>query len=188
MVAAILAGGENTRYPSPKAFIEVRGEPIIERTIRVLKSAGCENIVISTNEHGPYEHLGLQLIEDSVKGAGPMGGLISVFEKTGADEVLAAACDMPFITQEIVQYIIANKGGPATVPVMDGRPQPLLAYYARSAIGPMRASLAEGRRSLTGLVKGLGARFLEEKALRSIEPEGLSFLNINAPGDYELMM
>jgi len=185
MVAVILAGGGNTRYPTPKAFIEVHGAPIITRTLGVLKAVGIAPIVISTNSPELYESFGLRLISDTVKGKGPMGGIISVFEATGADELLVTACDMPFITQEVVQYILDNKGGLATVPVMHERPQPLLAVYTKDTVSQMRECLARGKGSLVGMVSDIKAKFLDEQAIRALDPEGNCFMNINTPEDRE---
>ncbi|MCK4911418.1 MAG: molybdenum cofactor guanylyltransferase [Thermodesulfovibrionales bacterium] len=188
MTSVILAGGENNRYPTPKAFIEVDGVPIISRTLDILRKAAGPDVVISTNEPDLYSHLGVPLIGDTVKGAGPMGGIVSVLEATGASELFVAACDMPFIKAEVVQYILDNrdKGGKlATVAMMDGRPHPLLAVYTSSLLGGMRERLATGRRSLTGMIQDMGAKMLKEEELRRIDPEGLSFANVNTPEDYE---
>ncbi len=188
MIAVVLAGGENSRYPTPKAFIKVGDETIIARTLRVLGEAASWDIVLSTNEPELYSGFGMQMIGDTVKGAGPMGGIVSVFEATGAEELFVVACDMPFIKAEVVQYILDNrdkKGEKATAAVMDGRPQPLLAVYTRSLLGGMRERLAQEKRSLTSVIEDTGARLLQEEELRRIDPEGLSFANVNTPEDYE---
>ena len=188
MKAIVLAGGENSRYPSPKAFLKAGDETIIERTLRVLREAVSEDVLISTNEPEMYFQFGVPLIGDTVKGSGPMGGIVSVFEATGADELFVAACDMPFIRAELVQYIIANREGSATAAVMNGKVNPLLAVYSRSLLGEMRDRLASGRLSLNGMLKDTGAALLEEKALRELDPEGESFANVNTPEDYEQLM
>ena len=45
----ILAGGTYTDFETPKQLLEVNGERIIDRTIRLLKENGIENIYISSN-------------------------------------------------------------------------------------------------------------------------------------------
>ena len=191
MKAVVLAGGENSRYPTPKAFIKTGEETIIVRTLRVLKESGCDDIVISTNEPELYTEFGLTLIADSVKGKGPMGGIVSVFESTGADELLVVACDMPFIRAEVVQYIIANRardaggGNSATAFVMNGKPCPLLAVYSSGILEEMRRRLVIGQLSLIGILEDTGATLLEEKALRELDPKGASFANVNTPEDYK---
>jgi molybdopterin-guanine dinucleotide biosynthesis protein A len=191
MTSVVLAGGANTRYPSLKAFINLGGEPLIERTLSVLTEAAGPDIVISTNEPELYFHLGVPLIGDTIKGAGPMSGIVSVFEATGAEELFVAACDMPFIKAEVVQYILDNRDrqrGRATVCMMNKRAQPLLAVYTRSLLGGMRERLAMGRYSLMWAVEEMEAKLLKEESLRAIDPEGISFANVNTPADFEKIM
>jgi molybdopterin-guanine dinucleotide biosynthesis protein A len=184
MIGAILAGGANTRYPTPKTFIEVGGRPIIERTIELMQRAIGE-VVISTNEPERYFRYGLPMVGDVIKGSGPMAGILSVFSATGAQEVFVAACDMPYIKEELVKYIIDSKGGMAAVPVFSGRPEPLLAVYDRRAVPVMETLLSEGNRSMGALIERLDARLLPEEDIRRIDPEGRSFENINTLGDYD---
>lgn len=46
----ILCGGEYKHFTTPKQLLEVKGEVIIERTIRLLKENGVEDIYISSND------------------------------------------------------------------------------------------------------------------------------------------
>ncbi len=191
MTSVVLAGGANTRYPTPKAFIKVDGVPLITRTLDLLRQVVGPRVVISTNEPELYSHLGVPLIGDTVKGVGAMGGIVSVFEATGAEELFVAACDMPFIKAEVVQYIIDNRdkeGHQATACMMDKRPQPLLAVYPRSLLGKMRELLSKGRYSLLGIVVDIEANVLKEDDLRAIDSEGISFVNVNTPEDYEKIL
>lgn len=184
MISVILAGGENTRFPSLKALIKVRGESIIERNLRVLQRI-TGRAVISTNAPELYFRLGVPVIGDVIKSSGPMAGLFSTFLSAGAEELFATACDMPFIKERLIRYIIDNRGGQATVPVFGDRPEPLLAVYSRSAMRTMEAMLVQGERSLTGLIERLEVNYLDESAIRKIDPHGESFMNINTLEDYD---
>jgi len=184
MVALVLAGGENRRYPEPKGLIEVRGHKIIERHIHVFRSLGLMPH-ISTNSPEVYAFTGVPLIKDSVPSAGPMSGIVSAFESTGADEMLVTACDMPFILTEMIEYIISHRSGEATVPSPSGVPEPLLAVYTRSASEKMRKCLSEGRASMRDMLRLLDTRLIGDSEIKDIDPEGVSFVNINTPGDYQ---
>lgn len=184
MVSVILSGGENRRFPAPKGFIEVEGVRIIERTLTLLKRA-TGRVVISANEPEKYFYLGAPLIGDVVKSSGPIGGIISAFLGTGADEILVAACDMPFIRPDIIKYIMEKRGGQATVPVHNGEPEPLLAVYSRAAFGPMEGMARKGQRSLKEMLGGLAVRYIDEAEIRGMDPEGKSFVNINTPADFD---
>lgn len=184
MVSAILAGGENRRFPSLKGFIEVEGSPIIVRNLALLRKVS-ERVVISTNQPERYFHLGAPMAGDVIRDSGPMGGIVSLFLATRAEELLISACDMPFIHIDIIKYIIKSRSGQATVPVIGGEPEPLLAVYTREASGVMERELREGQRSLRRMLNALDVTYIDEDRLRQIDPTGRSFVNINTPEDYE---
>lgn len=183
MTSAILSGGENSRFPAPKGFIEVEGRRLIERNLKILREA-TDEVVISTNDPELYFYLGVPLIGDVIGPSGPMSGIYSVLLCTGAPEVFVTACDMPFIKPELISYIIGKSAGDATVPVFRGRPEPLLAVYSRGIMKTLENRIKQGRTSLS-LLDEVNVRYIEEGDVRKIDPEGKSFININTPEDYE---
>jgi len=184
MIAALLAGGQNTRFPTLKGFIENDGISIIARTLSLLQKV-AERTVISTNLPELYFRFGVPMVGDIVKDSGPMGGIVSVFSATGADEIFVAACDMPFIHKAIIKYIIDNRSGEATVPVVGGEPEPLLAVYSKTAADAMLREREQGQRSLRKMLQTLKVTYLEMENMETLDPEGKSFININTPEDYE---
>ena len=46
----IMCGGKYSRWKTPKQLLKIQGEPIVARTIRLLKSEGVRDIAISTND------------------------------------------------------------------------------------------------------------------------------------------
>ena len=46
----IMCGGTYDKWEKPKHLTEVKGEPIVKRTIRLLKENGVEDIAISSND------------------------------------------------------------------------------------------------------------------------------------------
>lgn len=184
MIAAIIAGGDNTRYPMPKGLIDVNGKRIIEAQMETLSSLGLE-VVISTNSPGQYGYTGARLIADTIKRAGPMSGVVSVFDATGADEIFITACDMPFIMPEMIEYIISNKGRQATVPYPGGEPEPLLALYSREAAEVMRRRIEKDNASMRRMLGAIEVRRISDEEIKNIDPARKSFININTPQDFE---
>ena len=45
----IMCGGDYYRWETPRQLVEINGEPIVARTIRLLKESGVEDIAISSN-------------------------------------------------------------------------------------------------------------------------------------------
>lgn len=57
----IMCGGTYTEFQQPRQMTEIHGEPIVARTIRLLKSEGVEDIAISTND-SRFERFGVPLL------------------------------------------------------------------------------------------------------------------------------
>lgn len=205
MTGAVLSGGENTRMPLLKGFLKIDGITIIERNLNILLKVFGE-AVISTNMPEKYFGFGVPMIGDIKKEKGPMTGILSVLAATGADAVFVAACDMPFISEELIRYMAEKhnqqavgsrhnsptpnprsriKGYDAVIPVFNGRPEPLFGIYTRSTIRPMEKALMEGTKGLNELLKNIDVLFISEDEVKAIDPEGKSFVNINTIADYE---
>lgn len=184
MISAILAGGRNSRLPFPKCLLELDGRRLIERNLELLLGI-TGRVMISTNEPEHYFYLGVPLVGDVVVPSGPISGIYSALAASGETEVFVAACDMPFIKAELVRYIIDRRAREATVPVFDGRPQPLLAVYTRAVSGAVEGLLGRGRRALSDLLREMDVEYIQEEDVRRTDPEGRSFVNINTLGDLE---
>ena len=57
----IMCGGTYTQWSVPRQLIEIRGEPIVARTIRLLKENGIDDIAISSND-ARFEHFGVPVL------------------------------------------------------------------------------------------------------------------------------
>ena len=63
----LLCGGMNTkeqkRFDKPRHLLEIKGEPIVARTIRLLRENGVEDIAISTDAPELFEGFGVQIMK-----------------------------------------------------------------------------------------------------------------------------
>jgi molybdopterin-guanine dinucleotide biosynthesis protein A len=190
MLGAILAGGRNSRFPFPKGLIEIGGRSIAARTAALLGEL-VGPVVLSTNSPELYVSLGLPMLGDAVASEGPLSGILTVLmeaERRGDAAALVVACDMPYIKKDLLAHIIRRMRGEACVPLWEGRPEPLVAAYATSARGAVERALAEGRGSIRGLLRGLDVAYVAENDVRKLDPEGLSFRNINTTADFEAVV
>ncbi len=184
MDALILAGGENSRFLSHKALAEVQGKRIIETAIELFKKY-FKSIYISTNTPEIFFYLGLPMIGDLMPQKGPMTGMYSSLVSTGADELFVAACDIPFIQTGVVELIISKyTGQTAVIPVYEGRPQPLIGIYSANTQEAMRRCLMQNRLSVRDLLQDIRADLIAEEEVRTADPEGRTFVNINTLEDY----
>lgn len=191
MIGAILAGGENRRIPYIKGLLNVNGLTIIERNLAILKEVFCK-VVISTNSPEVYFPFGVQLIGDIINERGPMTGLFSVLAATGADSVFVIACDMPFVKKELIIYmkerfevLSSSQGIDAMIPFFKGEMEPLVGIYTSSLTVRLEEALRAGEKGLYAFLRKLNTLYIDEKEIKDIDPEGLSFVNINTLEDYE---
>lgn len=106
-LGAVLAGGESSRYGSPKALATVGGVRIIDRVIRALREVTPE-IILSANEPALFRDLGLPAYPDERPGLGPLGGIYTTLlraREAGRPGILAVACDMPFPSAELLAVL-----------------------------------------------------------------------------------
>ena len=57
----IMCGGTYRKWEQPRQLIRIRGEPIVARTIRLLREAGVEDIAISSND-SVFEQFGVTVL------------------------------------------------------------------------------------------------------------------------------
>ncbi len=189
MNALILAGGENKRLPMLKGFLEINGKRIIESNIDLLERI-FDKVVISTNNPEHYFYLGRPMIGDTMTERGPMTGILSTLNLPEISEIFVTACDMPFISSELIHFMLDqwDTKWDAAVPFFDRKPQPLLGIYSKSIAQNMEGSIKSGTRSLRKFLQDIHVLYISEKDVRRIDPEGKSFVNINTPEDVDHVM
>ena len=58
----IMCGGKYRQWETPRQLIEYKGEPIVARTIRLLREAGVEDIAISSNTPELFDGFGVPVL------------------------------------------------------------------------------------------------------------------------------
>lgn len=184
MIAALLAGGQSRRMGEDKAFLDAGGVPMIERVIAAVRPE-VRDLVIVANKPGRFERYGFPVYEDVIKGMGPLSGLYTAFEKTGADEVFLAACDLPLLSGKVVRLILSRAGAAseAIIPVVEGVEQGLLAIYKRAALEKYKTRIESASIQFDEFRNGLAREYIGEADLRETEPDLRSFNNVNTPKD-----
>jgi molybdenum cofactor guanylyltransferase len=200
----IQAGGRSSRMKQDKAWLEVDGVPMIERVVAAAgPAAGRLGIIV--NAANPqierYEKLAescdARLIFDLHEHLGPLGGVHTALAHCGAARsALVLACDLPFITTELLSFLCGVHQGEnphsairipqsITVPLdQSNRPQPLAAIYDQSLEATVGQMLAANELRVDLLYSRVSTRrvgFAEFAHLRDAER---FFININTPEEY----
>ena len=185
ITGVILAGGKSTRYGTNKAFAEVQGVRLIERTIRVMGSL-CPRLLLVTNTPAEYAYLQLPMVEDLIKGLGPLGGIYTGLEVIDDENGLFVACDMPFLREDLLRYLVTLRGDcDAVVPRVNWMVEPLHALYTKNCLPSLRKFIRSQELQILKFFQKIRVRYMEEEEIRKIDPDLKSFFNINRPEDLE---
>jgi molybdopterin-guanine dinucleotide biosynthesis protein A len=193
--AVILAGGRSSRMGLPKAALPFGSSTIIERLIATLSVAFAEIVVVAAPVRDePFsidrilENRAADLIieRDDAAFEGPVAAIRRGLARAHSEIVFACSCDLPLLRSEIAAALCAMLDGyDAVIPQINALPQPLCAAYRRApALAALEAMEAAGERRLTLVAERLNARSVDEAALRAIDPDLRSFLNVNTAEDY----
>lgn len=187
MTGVILSGGKNTRMGANKAFLEVGGERLIDRAVRAYRQL-FDEIILVTNEPGLYLDQDVTIVTDLEKGKGPLMGIYTGLFWSAADPVFFAACDMPFLDVPFIRHLLAqSRDVDIVVPETAEGLQPLHAVYSRRCLPVIKSLLARDRLKVTGFYKGMKIKIVPEEIIRTFDPQGRMFLNINTPEEYNLL-
>jgi molybdopterin-guanine dinucleotide biosynthesis protein A len=183
---AILAGGKSSRMGVDKSFVPLLGQPMIERVLARVSNLGQHETILVTNRPDDYSHLSLPMYTDVIPEKGSLGGIYSAITYSQNDYTLALACDMPFVNPELLRYMLTLCAEfDIIVPRVDGYPQGLHAIYRKTCLGPIGEQLEADRLKVIGFYDSVRVRYLDEPEYLPLDPQKLSFQNINTPQELE---
>ncbi len=186
--AIILAGGDSKRLGRPKALLDFNGRTLISLMVGRLEKLFSE-ITVVTDRPELYSDLPVQLTGDLMKKEekSPLRGIHAGLSFSSHPFQFVAACDMPFLNLELIQYMA--RFAPfydAVVPhVGEGYYQPLHAFYKRSCIDIIERQVNRGRFKVSEFYSHLEIRFITLPEITRFDPDQQSFININTWEDYE---
>ncbi len=172
-----------------KAFLELGGRSIITGQLALLEKVFGRRF-IAADDTEAYASLGVPVIPDEMKGKGPLAGVHAALSHVNEHHpelcgIFVLACDMPFVTEQMVRALSELGGADAVVPLIGGTYHPLCASYALSCLPVVERHLREGRLEMASLVRDVRARILGEEELGRIDPGLGSFLNVNTEEEFK---
>jgi molybdenum cofactor guanylyltransferase len=179
----ILAGGESRRMGRDKLPLKIGDVTLLDRVHNALTSRCAEILVVGCKGYAPA---GARCIPDLRTGEGPLAGIEAGLLTARNRQVFVGAGDMPFITGDLVGYLLGllSERTQAAVPCLEEGPHPLCAAYGREVQPAVRAALDRGVRSVRELLESLqGVRYVGEEELRRFGDPYLLLTNVNSPED-----
>jgi len=191
----ILSGGKSKRMGINKSLLKIGNKSLIEIIHEILADL-FEEIILSTNEPQLYKFLKLKSYNDIYPHKGPLSGIHSCLINSKTDKSFIISCDMPFMTSEMIEYLVNYKfNKPIVVAKANGFVQQLCGLYNKSCLSIMEKILSENtegenrsvrqekrRCKVLELINKAGAEIIDAETLPFYNKD--LFFNMNSTDDY----
>ena len=184
VTAFVLSGGMSTRMGTDKALVMFESRTLLERALEVARSVTSE-VRVAGN---PVKYASFApCVEDFYPNCGPLAGIHAALHSSHTEFNLMVAVDLPFVTAQLLEFIVARAQDAATasvtVPRVGSRFQPLCAVYRREFVVPATQALRVGHYKIDSLFETKRTQIIEENELVAAGFSPSLFRNVNTPGD-----
>lgn len=184
-VGIVLAGGLSRRYGSPKAFVQQEGTFYYEIANEAISTVSDQVVFVARPEFLERFKEGLNVIVDvsEYMGCGPLAGIYSVMNAFQADRYVVLPCDMPYISRDVMQQLVANYADEDVLAVeVDGIQHPIVAVFNARMKDSIYHALEQGQFSVMKLLETVDVRWIDGEELTS--HARAVFRNINSPEEH----
>ena len=187
LTAIVLAGGRSRRMGTNKALLSLEpgGPPVVQSVVDTLGTVADE-VLLSASDPAPYAFLDLSTVPDMYPDTGPLGGIYSGLLAAQHQFSLVVACDMPFLSPELLRYMASLPREYDVLVPRPEEPEPTHAIYSRACLPWIEEQLRAGRYKITGWFDRARVRYLERDVLLQHDPELRSFFDTDTPEEWEL--
>ena len=186
----VLAGGKGLRLGHDKALETVDGKSLIQWVVSSLSFLNNDIIIVTAAERFSPRFTDcpekLKIITDAYPDKGPLGGIYTGLAASESVYNLVVACDMPFLNQGLIDYMVRiSDGFDLVVPRLGKLFEPLHAVYSKGCLAPIEGLLKRGNLKIHGLFPRVRVRYVEAAEINRFDPEHRSFFNVNTGADLE---
>jgi molybdopterin-guanine dinucleotide biosynthesis protein A len=168
-----------------KALLPFDGEPLIAHIVRSFKELFADVVVVIAPDQ-VLPALPVTVVRDEVAYRGPVSGIYHGLNAAKGEASFVGSCDIPFLNLSLISHLVSQvHNHDVVVPYWAGRYQPLFALYRKSVVPFLRDQLLRDELRPIFLFDKVRTRKIDEAEIRRFDPEGLSFLNMNTPADYQ---
>ena len=194
LTGILLAGGKSRRLGRDKAQELIGGRRIIDRVLDTLKPiTNSQTVVVDRCERIEELNIGTQIsyVVDSYNNSGSLGGLYSGLEQSPTPWSLLVACDMPFLSSRLFEFMVSKISSAnldVVIPRFEGRLQTTHALYNKSCLEHIEARLKDGLFKMDGYFNNVNVCEISQDEILGIEGSEYSFFNVNTADDLELAL
>jgi molybdopterin-guanine dinucleotide biosynthesis protein A len=179
----LLAGGKSSRMGADKAFLEIGKQTLLDRAFTAMAPV-CDSVTIVGDpvRFAKYK----PVVADIFPECGPLAGIHSALAHSAADLNLMLAVDMPFVSTELLVFLLAAAESTAaviTVPHTNRGLQPLCAVYRRDFMAVAAAALRAGKYKIDAAFSQVSTLAVTASDLAAAGFAERCFFNVNTPED-----
>jgi molybdopterin-guanine dinucleotide biosynthesis protein A len=182
MNAILLAGGDSRRFGcQDKALASWRGDVLIKIIADKLNQVFSQVYVV-VDDSDSYSFLApeVELITDLIPDKGPLGGLYTGLTHSSSEYNYLAACDMPLIPVDYLQFLHQKKlDYEVLLPKYSGYLEPLAGIYNRSCLPAVKNQLDQDNLKVTSFFPEVTVKTITEEELLQFGSPKRLFFNIN---------
>ncbi len=186
----VLAGGKGLRLGRNKALEAVGSRNLLQQAISNISFLKSAIIIVTAREQSLPQFIdypGLRVVTDIYPDKGPLGGIYTGLIMSDSFYNLVVACDMPFLNQALLGYMLQLAPNfDLVIPRLGNMIEPLHAVYSKNCLAPMEYLLKQGSLKVRQLFDLIKVRYVETDEISRFDPKHLSFFNINTEADLKV--
>ncbi len=167
----------------------VNGETLLSRVINRIGLLSKEILIVTNSGHNfqlEQFNRNITIVNDKYPGTAAIGAICTGLEYMKNKFGLVVACDMPFFSVNLLQYMIAlSPDFEIVIPKVNNSFEPLHGIYKKSCITRIKELMANNNFTVYKLFETLKTRFVLEEEINKIDPDHFSFINVNTREDLE---
>jgi molybdopterin-guanine dinucleotide biosynthesis protein A len=179
----VLAGGKSVRMQRDKGALEYHGISQRKYVFQQLQGMGLEAYVSCRQDQLQEIENDTPVLPDTFQGLGPMGALLSAFREDPDAAWLVVACDLPYLTNETIEYLVNNRDVSKLATTFqspyDEFPEPLIAIWEPRSYSILLSFLSQGYSCPRKVLINSDISLLQA-------PDPQALTNVNHPEEYEM--
>ena len=176
------------RLGRSKYLETIGGKSLVERVIERLRPLSHQILIATSREQSDFPAIDeAKILIDVYPDKGPLGGVYTGLLAAQSSRSVVVACDMPFLNTELLRYMVELSGNfDAVVPRLGERmTEPLHAVYTKGCLSRIKTRLENNQLGIHSFINTINVRYIEKAECEKLDPQLLSFFNINYQSDLD---
>ena len=181
--AAVLAGGQSSRFGSQKMLVRIGSETLLDRAVDLAKSISERVLlVLSSRDQLPFDRDDVTVLADEVVDCGPLMGIGTALSACSSRYLAVLPADLPLLSPVVYDTLLSHCSQDTVVIARSHSGiEPLVSIWPKSTQRMLKDELRMGRYSPLDFFKKATTVFVDISRLSAYRKTW--FMNINTPDD-----